>query len=104
MDLNNRVAVITGAASGIGACCARAFAAQGAKVVAADLNGEGANEVANEIGGLAIACDVGNEQDINNLVDQTEKELGPVDIFFSNAAVATGGNPLDTPIEIWQQQ
>ena len=104
MDLNNRVAVVTGAASGIGACCARAFAAQGAKVVAADLNGEGANEVANEIGGLAVACDVGNEQDINNLVDQTEKELGPVDIFFSNAAVATGGNPLDTPIEIWQQQ
>ena len=104
MDLNNRVAVVTGAASGIGACCARAFAEQGAKVVAADLNGDGANEVAKEIGGLAVACDVGNEQDINNLVEQTEKELGPVDIFFSNAAVATGGNPLDTPIEVWQQQ
>ena len=104
MDLNNRVAVVTGAASGIGACCARAFAAQGAKVVAADLNEDGANEVAQEIGGLAVACDVGNEQDINNLVEKTEKELGPVDIFFSNAAVATGGNPLDTPIEVWQQQ
>mgnify|MGYP001304465002 FL=1 len=104
MDLNNRVAVVTGAASGIGACCARAFAAQGAKVVAADLNGDGANEVAQEIGGLAVACDVGKEQDINNLVEKTEKELGPVDIFFSNAAVATGGNPLDTPIEVWQQQ
>ena len=104
MDLNNRVAVVTGAASGIGACCARAFAAQGAKVVAADLNGDGANEVAQEIGGLAVACDVGKEQDISNLVEKTEKELGPVDIFFSNAAVATGGNPLDTPIEVWQQQ
>ena len=104
MDLNNRVAVVTGAASGIGACCARAFAAQGAKVVAADINGDGANQITQEIGGLAVACDVGNEQDINNLVDQTEKELGPVDIFFSNAAVATGGNPLDTPIEVWQQQ
>ena len=104
MDLNNRVAVVTGAASGIGACCARAFAAQGAKVVAADLNGDGANKVAQEIGGVAVACDVGNEQDINNLVEKTEKELGPVDIFFSNAAVATGGNPLDTPIEVWQQQ
>ena len=104
MDLNNRVAVVTGAASGIGASCARAFAAQGAKVVAADLNGDGANEVAQEIGGLAVACDVGKEQDINNLVEKTEKELGPVDIFFSNAAVATGGNPLDTPIEVWQQQ
>ena len=104
MDLNNRVAVVTGAASGIGASCARAFAAQGAKVVAADLNGDGANEVAQEIGGLAVACDVGNEQDINNLVEKTEKELGPVDIFLSNAAVATGGNPRDTPIEVWQQQ
>ena len=104
MDLNNRVAVVTGAASGIGASCARAFAAQGAKVVAADLNGDGANEVAQEIGGVAVACDVGNEQGINNLVEKTEKELGPVDIFFSNAAVATGGNPLDTPIEVWQQQ
>ena len=104
MDLNNRVAVVTGAASGIGACCARAFAAQGAKVVAADLNGDGANEIAQEIGGLAVACDVGKEQDINNLVEKTEKELGPVDIFFSNAAVATGGNPLDTPIAVWQQQ
>ena len=104
MDLNNRVAVVTGAASGIGACCARAFAAQGAKVVAADLNGDGANEIAQEIGGLAVACDVGNEQDINNLVEKTEKELGPVDIFFGNAAVATGGNPLDTPIAVWQQQ
>ena len=104
MDLNNRVAVVTGAASGIGACCARAFAAQGAKVVAADLNGDGANKVAQEIGGVAVACDVGNEQGINNLVEKTEKELGPVDIFFSNAAVATGGNPLDTPIAVWQQQ
>lgn len=104
MDLKNRVTVITGAASGIGACCAKAFAAQGAKVVAADLNGDGVNQIAQEIGGLAVACDVGNEQDINNLVEQTEKELGPVEIFFSNAAVATGGNPLDTPIEVWQQQ
>ena len=104
MDLKNRVAIVTGAASGIGACSARAFAEQGAKVVAADLNGDGASEVAEEIGGLAIACDVGNEQEINNLVSETERELGPIDIFFNNAGVATGGKPLDTPIEVWQQQ
>ena len=104
MDLKNRVAIVTGAASGIGACSARAFAEQGAKVVAADLNGDGASEVAEEIGGLAIACDVGNEQDINNLVSETERELGPIDVFFNNAGVATGGKPLDTPIEVWQQQ
>ena len=60
MDLKNRVTVITGAASGIGACCAKAFAAQGAKVVAADLNGDGVNQIAQEIGGLAVACELYN--------------------------------------------
>ena len=104
MELNGRVAVITGAASGIGAACARAFAAQGAKVVLADLNREGATKIAEEIGGTAVACDVGKEDDINNLVNTCENKLGAIDIFFSNAAVATGGDPLTTPIKTWQDQ
>ena len=102
MDLTGRVAVVTGGASGIGACSARAFSQKGAKVVVADLNGDGAKQVADEFGGLAIACDVGKEKDINELVQQCERELGPIEIFFNNAAVATGGNPLDTPLEVWQ--
>ena len=104
MDLSNRVAVITGAASGIGAACARAFAGQGARVVVVDLDAAGAEAVAREIGGLAIACDIGSEAQVNALVARTQHELGPIDVFFSNAAVATGGDPLTTPIEVWNQQ
>src|SRR5512147_1139110 len=104
MDLNNRVAVITGAASGIGAATARAFAKQGAKVVVVDVNASGARAIAKEVGGLAIACNVANETDVNALVAQTQRELGPIDVFFNNAGVATGGDPLTTPIHVWNDQ
>ena len=104
MDLSHRVAIITGAASGIGAACARAFAARGARVAVVDLNAAGAREVAREIGGLAVGCDVGSEAQVNALVAQVQRELGPVDVFFSNAAVSTGSDPLTTPIEVWNEQ
>jgi NAD(P)-dependent dehydrogenase (short-subunit alcohol dehydrogenase family) len=104
MDLAKKVAIITGAASGIGAACARAFAAQGARVVAVDVNADGARAVARQIGGLALPCDVAREADIATLVKETERSLGPVDVFFSNAGVATGGDPLTTPIDVWQTQ
>ena len=104
MDLSNKVAIITGAASGIGAACARAFAAAGARVVAVDLNGDGAQRVASEIGGTAFACDVASETDINQLIADTERQLGPVEVLFNNAGVATGGDPLNTPIEVWNAQ
>ena len=104
MDLSNKVAIITGAASGIGAACARAFAAAGARVVAVDLNGDGAQRIASEIGGTAFACDVASEADINQLIADTERQLGPVEVLFNNAGVATGGDPLNTPIEVWNEQ
>ena len=104
MELNNKVCVVTGGASGIGAATCRAFAAKGARVVVTDINMEGARQVAEEIGGLAIACDVSVEAEVNNLVAESEKQLGPIDLFFNNAAVATGGNPLNTPIDVWQDQ
>ena len=104
MELDNKVCVITGGASGIGAATSRAFAAKGARVVVTDINMEGARQVAEEIGGLAIACDVSVEAEVNNLVAEAEKQLGPIDLFFNNAAVATGGNPLNTPIDVWQDQ
>jgi len=104
MDLNNRVAVVTGAASGIGAATARAFAKQGAKVVVVDVNASGARGVAKEIDGLAVPCNVASEADINALVARTQRELGPIDVFFNNAGVATGGDPLTTPIDVWNDQ
>ena len=104
MDLNNRVAVVTGAASGIGAASARAFAKNGAKVVVVDVNASGAKAVAKEIGGLAIPCNVASEADINALVAQTQRELGPIDVFFNNAGVASGGDPLTTAIDVWNDQ
>tara|TARA_B100000809_G_scaffold61836_1_gene58619 strand:- start:305 stop:1087 length:783 start_codon:yes stop_codon:yes gene_type:complete len=104
MELDNKVCVITGGASGIGAATCRAFAAKGARVVVTDINMEGARQVAEEIGGLAIACDVSVEAEVNNLVAESEKQLGPIDLLFNNAAVATGGNPLNTPIDVWQDQ
>ena len=104
MELENKVSIITGAASGIGAATARAFAKQGARVVVADRNAEGATTVASEIGGLAVACDVGQEAEISRLVARTQAEYGPVDVFFSNAGIATGGNPLDTELPVWQNQ
>jgi len=73
MDLDGKVSVITGAGSGIGASCARAFAAAGARVVVADRNLEGARAVASEIDGLAVGCDVRRQPDIDALVGAAAK-------------------------------
>ena len=104
MELHGRVVVITGGASGIGAACARAFSKEGAKVAVADVNVEGACAVAEDIGAIAVSCDVGKEDDVSALVRTCETELGEIDLFFSNAAVATGADPISTPIDTWQQQ
>ena len=104
MDLRDKHAIITGGASGIGQATAHEFARLGARVVIADMNADGARDVANEIGGTAVACDVSHEADVNALVDEAERANGPVDVFFSNAGIATGGNPLDTEIDTWNEQ
>jgi NAD(P)-dependent dehydrogenase (short-subunit alcohol dehydrogenase family) len=104
MELRERHAVVTGAASGIGAALARRFAAEGARVVVADIDGEGAAAVAGEIGGLGVRTDVGSEDEIKSLVAQAEEANGPVDLFFSNAGVpGPGGGPVETSDEAWHQ-
>jgi len=104
MDLEGKVSIVTGGASGIGAACSRAFAAAGARVAVVDRNGEGANEVAREVGGIGVLCDVGNESSVAEMVATVERELGPVDVCFNNAGIATGGDVLTTPAEIWNEQ
>lgn len=104
MELRDKVAIITGAGSGIGAACARAFAAEGARVVVADLNAGGARAVADEIGGLAVGCDVRKQPDVEALISAAAKAYGRVDVFFSNAGIANGTDPLETALDVWQQQ
>lgn len=103
MQLKDRIIVVTGAASGIGAALARRFHAEGAKsVVCADRNLEGAIAVAKEIGGLAIAVDVSREEDIQNLIEKVEADIGPIDLFCSNAGIGVGGG-AETPNDGWQR-
>ena len=101
MDFRDKVTVVTGGASGIGAACARNFAARGAKVVVTDVNGEGAEAVAAEIGGHAVPCDIGDEAAVNALVADAEAAYGPVDIFFSNAGINSGREMLNTDLSVW---
>ena len=104
MELKDKVVVITGAASGIGKATATAMARLGAQVAVIDVNEQGAVEVAAEIGGLAVACDIADEAAVNDMIARVTAALGPVDVLFNNAGVATGGDPLNTPIEVWHQQ
>ncbi len=104
MDLNNKVTVITGAGSGIGAASARAFAAKGAKVAVADINRAGAEQVAADIGSKAYACDVSSEAAVNNLIASVEADFGDVDILFNNAGIFPGGDVMSTDIDTWQTQ
>ena len=104
MELREKVTVITGAGGGIGAACARAFAAEGARVVLADLNLDAARSVADELKGVAVRCDVRAESEVRALIVAAEKAYGPVDVFFSNAGIANGTDPILTPLDVWQQQ
>jgi NAD(P)-dependent dehydrogenase (short-subunit alcohol dehydrogenase family) len=87
MKLAGKVAVITGAAGGIGAAMARRFAREGARVAVADLHDRPLHALAQEIGGLAIGCDVAKEVDIVTLVARTEERFGQIDVFCSNAGL-----------------
>ena len=104
MDLGGKVSIVTGGGSGIGEACCRAFARQGARVVVADRNGAAAMRVAAAIEGVGVECDVGHEADVNALVRHAVTAYGPVDVFFSNAGIATGGEPLETAIDVWTEQ
>ena len=103
MEIENKIIVVTGAASGIGRALAQRFAASGAKkVICSDLNLAGAQAVAAEIDGVAIETNVGVEEDIKALVEQVEAEVGPIDIFCSNAGILTLGG-VDASNDDWQK-
>lgn len=86
--------VVTGGGSGIGEALARAFAAEGARVVVADLNGEAAQAVAHEVGGTGFSCDVTTPA-LEVMIHEVEAQIAPVDLFVSNAGVALAFGEYD---------
>ena len=102
MKIEGKVAVITGGASGIGRELARRFKAEGAAgIVVADVQEEALVAVAEEVGGLAVVTDVTKESKIQTLVERAENEVGPIDIFCSNAGIARLGDVYASNDE-WQ--
>lgn len=87
MKLKDKIAIVTGGASGFGKAIAETYAREGAKVMVADINGQGARDVANGIGAAAthIACDVSKKQDVEAMVAETVKAFGGLDIMVNNA-------------------
>ena len=96
MKLKDKVAIVTGAASGFGAEIARLYAREGAKVVIADLNESGAQKVAGEIGAAAVAlkCDVSKRADIDQVVSTALQKFGKIDIVVNNAGYTHKNQPL----------
>lgn len=103
MDIRDKVAIVTGAGSGIGEGVVRRFAAEGARhVVVVDRDEEGASRVAKDIGGRSAVIDVSDEEAIRSLVREVEEEHGAVDLFFSNAGFVTIGG-LEAPVDDLQR-
>ncbi|MEX2627383.1 MAG: SDR family oxidoreductase [Ilumatobacteraceae bacterium] len=99
MQLDQKNVVVTGAARGIGAALARRFHAAGANVVLADR--DGVAEAADGLrGAVEVIADIGTEAGNVALIEAAEEAFGPIDLFFANAGVGFGGDPMSSD-EVW---
>ena len=101
--LTGRTVLITGAARGIGASCARRLAADGAKLVLADLDGAGAEKLAAELGQVAVPADVTRPEHIVRIVDEPYRRWGRLDVLFNNAGVIRVQPILEVTGEEWDR-
>jgi NAD(P)-dependent dehydrogenase (short-subunit alcohol dehydrogenase family) len=108
--LTGKVALVTGAGRGIGAAIARAFAAEGAAVVLAELDGASAEATAREIAGafdgartLAVQTDVTQSASLRHAVEEAQRAFGPVDVLVNNAGINVFADPLTMTDEDWRR-
>lgn len=103
--LDGKVAVITGAASGIGRAGARRFASEGALVCVADLADEPGKQVADEVGGLYLHADVTDADQVERMYRQAAERFGGIDVLFNNAGISPPDDVsvLDTSLEAWRR-
>jgi NAD(P)-dependent dehydrogenase (short-subunit alcohol dehydrogenase family) len=103
MELKDKIVVVTGAASGIGRAMCLRYAQEGTKHIACvDLNLAGAQETADQIGGTAYGVNVGVAGEIAKLIDDVERDIGPIDLFCSNAGISIAGG-VEVPDDEWQR-
>src|SRR5438046_4410405 len=101
--LNGIHALITGAASGIGAACARRMAGDGAQLLLADVNGDGAKRLADELGQASIQADVTRAADIRRMVDAAYDRWGRLDVLFNNAGIIQARPLLELSEADWDR-
>jgi NAD(P)-dependent dehydrogenase (short-subunit alcohol dehydrogenase family) len=103
--LDGKVAVITGAASGIGRETARRFAEEGAKVCVADLADEPGKEIAAAVNGIYVHADVTDPEDVQNMYREAAERFGGIDILFNNAGISPPDDDsiLETELDAWDR-
>ncbi len=101
--LEGRSVLVTGAAGGIGAACARRLAEEGAHLVLADLDGEAARRLAEELGQVAVEADVTKATDVQRMVDVACQRWGRLDVLFNNAGIIQGRPLLELSEDDWDR-